>query len=50
VKKEPEERVKSAIKNSGYRYLSKRITVNLAPNDVKKEGTGFDFKLLTYGS
>ena len=36
--KESKERVKSAIKNSGYDFPPKRITVNLAPADVKKEG------------
>ena len=40
--KESKERVKSAIKNSGYRFPDDRITVNLAPADIKKEGTGFD--------
>ncbi|MEE8574385.1 MAG: YifB family Mg chelatase-like AAA ATPase [Thermodesulfobacteriota bacterium] len=40
--KESRDRVKSAIKNSGYDFPSKRITVNLAPADIKKEGTIFD--------
>jgi magnesium chelatase family protein len=40
--KESRERVRSAIKNSGYTYPPKRITVNLAPADIKKEGTTFD--------
>ncbi len=40
--KESRERVKSAIKNSGYRFPDDRITVNLAPADVKKDGTAFD--------
>ena len=40
--KESRERVKSAVKNSGYVFPAKRITVNLAPADVKKEGTIFD--------
>ena len=43
--KESKERVKSAIKNSGYEYPEDRITVNLAPAGVKKEGTGFDLPL-----
>jgi len=43
--KESKERVKSAIKNSGYDFPPKRITVNLAPADVKKEGTGFDLPM-----
>ena len=40
--KESKERVKSAITNSGYKFPTKRITVNLAPADIKKEGTTFD--------
>ncbi|PWM73806.1 MAG: magnesium chelatase [Bacillota bacterium] len=40
--KESRERVRSAIKNSGKKIPSKRITVNLAPADVKKEGSLFD--------
>ncbi len=43
--KESKERVKSAIKNSGYEFPPKRITVNLAPADVKKEGAGFDLPM-----
>ncbi|MBU1208773.1 MAG: YifB family Mg chelatase-like AAA ATPase [Proteobacteria bacterium] len=43
--KEAKERVKSAIKNSGYDFPPKRITVNLAPADVKKEGAGFDLPI-----
>lgn len=40
--KESKDRVKSAIKNSGYGFPARKITVNLAPADVKKEGTSFD--------
>ncbi len=43
--RESRERVKSAIANSGYRFPDDRITVNLAPADVKKEGTGFDLPI-----
>jgi len=43
--KESKDRVKSAIKNSGYDFPPKRITVNLAPADVKKEGAGFDLPI-----
>ena len=39
--KEAKERVKTAIKNSGYEMLSKKIVVNLAPADTKKEGSIF---------
>ena len=40
--KESKDRVKAALKNSGYPFPSRRITVNLAPADVKKEGSAFD--------
>ncbi len=43
--KESRERVKSAISNSGYPFPDDRITVNLAPADIKKEGTGFDLPI-----
>ncbi len=43
--KESRERVTSAIKNSGYPFPLKKITVNLAPADIKKEGSGFDLPL-----
>lgn len=40
--KESKERVRSAIKNSGFIFPNKAITVNLAPADLKKEGAYFD--------
>lgn len=40
--KEARERVKIALKNSGYKLPPKRITVNLSPADIRKEGTAFD--------
>ena len=40
--RENKDRVKAAIKNRGYDFPSRRITVNLAPADVRKEGAGFD--------
>jgi len=43
--KESKDRVKSAVKNSGYAFPARRITVNLAPADIKKEGTNFDLPL-----
>ncbi len=43
--KESKERVKTAIGNSGFPFPDDRITVNLAPADVKKEGTGFDLPM-----
>ncbi len=43
--RESKERVKSAIKNSGYFFPSDRITVNLAPADIKKDGAAFDLPM-----
>ena len=43
--REAKERVKTAIKNSGYEMLSKRVVINLAPADTKKEGTTFDLPI-----
>ena len=40
--REARERVRIAIKNSGYNLPAKRITVNLSPADIRKEGTAFD--------
>jgi magnesium chelatase family protein len=43
--RESKERVKSAIKNSGFPWPAERITINLAPSDVKKEGACFDLAI-----
>ena len=43
--KESKDRVKAAIKNSGYEFPPRRITVNLAPADIKKEGSAFDLPI-----
>ncbi|MBI3306630.1 MAG: YifB family Mg chelatase-like AAA ATPase [Candidatus Omnitrophica bacterium] len=43
--KESKERVRSAIKNSGFRFPPEKITINLAPADVKKEGPAFDLPI-----
>ncbi|NTW04876.1 MAG: YifB family Mg chelatase-like AAA ATPase [Peptococcaceae bacterium] len=43
--KESRERVRSAIKNSGFDFPIKRITVNLAPADIKKEGSMYDLAI-----
>ncbi|MGM0569067.1 MAG: YifB family Mg chelatase-like AAA ATPase [Elusimicrobiota bacterium] len=43
--KESKNRVNAAIKNSGYDFPVKKITVNLAPASVKKEGSAFDFPI-----
>jgi magnesium chelatase family protein len=43
--KESRERVSAAIKNSGFEFPIKKITVNLAPADIKKEGSSFDLAI-----
>lgn len=43
--KESKERVAAAIKNSLFHFPIKRYTINLAPADVKKEGSGFDLPI-----
>lgn len=43
--KESKERVRSALINSGFEFPVKRITVNLAPADIKKEGSQFDLPI-----
>jgi len=42
---ESKERVRSAIKNSGFKYPTTRITINLAPADIKKEGPAYDLPI-----
>jgi len=43
--KESKDRVKSAIKNSSYDFPNRRITINLAPADIRKEGASFDLPM-----
>lgn len=43
--RESKERVRTAIRNSGFEFPSKRITVNLAPADRRKEGAIFDLAI-----
>lgn len=43
--REAKERVRAAIKNSGYEFPARRITVNLAPAAVRKEGAGYDLPI-----
>lgn len=43
--KESKERVRSAIKNSGFQWPAQRITINLAPSNIKKEGACFDLAI-----
>ena len=42
---ESRERVRSAIKNSGLEFPLRRITINLAPADIKKQGPAFDLPI-----
>ena len=44
--KEARERVRAAVKNSGFRFPQSRVTVNLAPADTKKIGTVYDLPIL----
>ncbi|MBE1423868.1 putative ATPase with chaperone activity [Desulfomicrobium macestii] len=43
--REAKERVFSALKNSGFKLPPSRITVNIAPADIRKEGSGYDLPL-----
>jgi magnesium chelatase family protein len=43
--REAQERVKAAIKNSGYDFPNRKITINLAPADTRKEGSAFDLPI-----
>ncbi len=40
--KEAEERVRTAIRNSGFQLPSRKVTINLSPANVRKDGTGWD--------
>ncbi len=43
--REAKDRVVAAIRNSGFKFPSRRVTVNLAPADVRKEGASFDLAI-----
>jgi magnesium chelatase family protein len=43
--RESRERVRSAIRNAGFKFPSDRITVNLSPADLRKEGASFDLPI-----
>jgi len=43
--KESKERVTSAIKNSGFSFPQRKVTINLAPADIRKEGSAFDLPI-----
>ena len=42
---EARDRVRSAVKNSGYTFPNRKVIINLAPADLKKEGTNFDLPI-----
>lgn len=43
--REAQDRVRTALKNSGYRLPSQKVTINLSPADRRKSGTGFDLPI-----
>jgi magnesium chelatase family protein len=43
--KESKDRIRAALKNCGYTFPAKRITINLAPADIKKEGSAYDLPM-----
>ena len=43
--REAQERVKTALKNSGYRLNAKKVTVNLSPANIRKAGTSYDLPI-----
>lgn len=43
--REAQDRVRTALRNSGYHLQPRKITVNLAPGDIRKFGAGFDLPI-----
>ena len=43
--RESRDRIKAAVKSSGYSFPSRKITINLAPADIRKEGASFDLPI-----
>lgn len=43
--REAQDRVRTALKNSGYKLMPKKVTVNLAPADIRKSGSGYDLPI-----
>lgn len=43
--KESQQRIEAALKNSGYRMPGKKIVINMAPADIKKEGSAYDLTI-----
>ncbi|MFN6086681.1 MAG: magnesium chelatase domain-containing protein, partial [Fluviicola sp.] len=42
---ESQQRIKAALKNNGFNYPGKEITINMAPADIRKEGSTFDLSI-----
>ncbi|HTO38664.1 MAG TPA: YifB family Mg chelatase-like AAA ATPase [Brumimicrobium sp.] len=43
--KESQQRIKAALTNNGYKYPMKEVTINMAPADIRKEGSAFDLPI-----
>ncbi|MEY8351866.1 YifB family Mg chelatase-like AAA ATPase [Lachnospiraceae bacterium 54-53] len=43
--KEAQDRVRTALKNSGFRLPARKVTINLSPADIRKDGTSFDLPI-----
>jgi len=43
--REAQDRVRTALKNSGYHFRPRKVTINLSPAGIRKFGTGFDFPI-----
>src|SRR5438093_6130233 len=43
--REASDRIRAALRNAGFEYPQRRVTVNLAPADVRKEGAAFDLPI-----
>lgn len=43
--REASERVRTALKNAGFSFPAKKVTVNLAPADIRKDGAGYDLAI-----
>src|SRR5574342_947070 len=43
--RESKDRIRAAVKNCGYTFPAKKITINLAPADLKKEGSAYDLPM-----
>jgi magnesium chelatase family protein len=43
--KESQHRIESALKNNGYHWPGKKIVINMAPADIRKEGSAYDLPI-----